>query len=191
MSIIITVRESLWKKPGSRVANYLTHGFALSLWVTFHRNSLSAGLLKKGKLIFVLHWFNGFFEIVEVISTRLCAKNVSRAQCYHFVSPCSNVLRSWSCFFQSLGIQVVLTILLITCTVSFTIRLVDLFKLYNGRDVTKAGDGSTVFLIFASAVSKFKFFLSRWSRNSCNSIMWRSLGPAEGPKSCLRGKDIQ
>ena len=29
-------------------------------------------------------------------------------------------------------------------------------------------------LILAAAVSEFKFFLSLWSENSCNSIMWHA-----------------
>ena len=62
-------------------------------------------------------------------------------------------------------------------------------------------------LIFASAVSEFKFFLSLWSGISCNLIMWHvrlvfnalslltranlaCLGSAAGAKSLLRGKDV-
>lgn len=69
--------------------------------------------------------------------------------------------------FQSLGIHVVLTILLITCTVSFTIRGVDSF-----RDHRDSFGGSTVpgkdeALIYVASVSYFEFFsfLSLWSGN--------------------------
>ena len=106
-----------------------------------------------------------FCRFIEERKTNSCV-----ARCCHFVSPCSTVLWSWF-FFQSLGIQVVLTILLITCTVSFTIRLVDLYKVYSDFSFTKTL-GSTVALLFASTVSEFKFFLSLWSGNSCNSIIW-------------------
>ena len=54
---------------------------------------------------------------------------------------------------------------------SFTTRGVDLYKVYNDFDLTKT-HGSTVALVFASSVSEFKFFLSLWSGNSSNSIMW-------------------
>lgn len=55
------------------------------------------------------------------------------------------------CTLVSLGIQVVLTILLITCTVSFTIRLVDLYKVYSDFNSTTTL-GSTVGLLFASTI---------------------------------------
>ena len=60
--------------------------------------------------------------------------------------------------FQSLGIQVVLTILLITCTVSFSIRLVDLNKVYKDFG-SYSLPGSTLALIFGAEVSELYFLL--------------------------------
>jgi len=69
------------------------------------------------------------------------------------------VLRYDLVFFQSLGIQVVLTILLITCTVSFTTRVVDLHKFYRDSIGGFTLPGSTVALIYAATVSEFKIYL--------------------------------
>lgn len=52
----------------------------------------------------------------------------------------------------SLGIQVVLTILLITCTVSFTTRVVDLHKFYRDSIGGFTLPGSTVALIYAATI---------------------------------------
>lgn len=59
--------------------------------------------------------------------------------------------------FQSLGIQVVLTILLITCTMSFSIRLVDWARLNKDFDSYKP-PGSTLALLFGAGVSKLLYF---------------------------------
>ena len=104
---------------------------------------------------FLLYRFHGFYKIDRVVNTRFCVRKIKAVLSAAVISSVLVLQYDLVFFFQSLGIQVILTILLIACTASISIRLVDLNKLNRDSFGSSKVPGTTTALLFAATVSEF------------------------------------